>query len=697
MEVAQKLDFKLYLEGVPVEFESATITAQVGAPAIAQIRIPPTIKSQNVLPRTSVHLFYVDPNEIYDQDSPRGFEGELVFKLLFEGEVMGISYNKTTDMRSTTLVCSDITNNFDYAHRFVIEDIPSMLGAQCEELVVGQKARLGFSDQSDVNLSGPIARLVAGEEDVIEGVKKLIRGAFVGDQEGISTNEFLESVEDRFRITDRVTSVPDNEIGRLAEITNFLNIMSRGIGKTPPNVTLTQLINIFLTFIFYSRVSILSPSFRNNLIQSFILLPNIYFSPPPKCNVLFPDHIENIGYTDMFLRSPTRLFLQTAPFGTSQGQTGAFQCATTYMAPRELAELLPAGSTGKAKPPNNAHRVLTSEEKLKGIIPVFKSVGQPEYITLLGQRKDANGETVGTDPDSARNYLLNMAEYELDVRKAQTRSVNQMTGTFNPEVVVGAPVAAVDDVLFIFGMLESVTHTISAVSGAATNYMVSMSRRVPVGFTKPNLTNDSIRTVVETITAILEADSKKTDEERSEDDLSSLQPLLDSLVTLDGDERIIDITRRLVSSAVNERKSLINQYFVLLNDGIFEDLPETPRWVNTAFDVVDASDTYQQLYGCDSVMTPIDSNLENQFASIAVAVNEVFKAYKASEDRYNFTKRYTKRSNITNQLNFESFYGLDSLPARSKPYPASGPFTEKRQAPMRDYMADLILNRAHIG
>ncbi len=328
---------------------------------------------------------------------------------------------------------------------------------------------------------------------------------------------------------------------------------------------------------------------------------------------------------------------------------------------------------------------------------MFKSIGQPEYVTTLGQRTEPDGKTVGKDPDSQRNYLFNMAEYELDVRRAQTKRVNQMTGPFNPGVVVGAPMAVIDDVLFIFGMLESVTHTISAVSGASTNYMVSMSRRVPVDFKKPDLRNDSIRATVDNITAIITADAKKTDDARSEDDLSSLKPLLDSLVTLDADERIIDITRRLVSSAVNERKSLINQYFTLLNDGIFEDLPETPRWVNSAFDVENASETYQQLYGCDSVMTPIDSDLENQFASIAVAVNEVFRAYKASEDRYNFTRRYTKRSNITNQLNFNSFFGLGDLFARNQSYPATGPFTEKRQVPMKDYMSDLILNRAHIG
>jgi hypothetical protein len=698
METAQQLDFKLYLEGVPTPFEAANITSQIGSPAMARISLLPTVKSQNILPRTSVHLFYADSNSIYGGDAPEKFAGSQTFRLLFEGEVMGLSYSKSSNNRSTSIICSDVTNNFDYAHRYVIEDIPAMISAHCTELTLGQKANIAVSNEKDVGLNGPISKLVAGRNDIVEGVKELIKDVFIGNTRGISTNEFLESVENRFKITSRITSIQDNDIGRLAEIKNFLSIMSRGIGRTNPNTTLNQLLDIFLGFIFYNKNSILSPSFNNSKIQSFILSPNIYFSPPPRCNVLFPEHVENIGYSDMFLQSPTRLFLQTSPLGEPQDRLGSFQCANTYVAPRELAELLPSGGAGKAQTSNNNHRVLTSEERIKGIIPVFKSIGQPEYVTLLGQRNDKDGETVGQDLDSNRNYLLNMAEYELEIRKAATRSVDQMSGPFNPGVIIGAPIVILDDVLFIFGILEAVTHTISASSGVSTSYRVGLSRRMSLNFNKPDPDDTPVIVLIDVISNILKRDIAKSSAARSVDDLSSLKEPLDNLVELKADQRIIDLVRKMISSSVNERDGLINQFFILVELGIFEELPETPRWVNRRFDVNNAGQSYSELYGCQSIMEPLSPSEDlSKFNSASVAASELFNRYKVSEDKVSFAKRYTARSNIVTQLDFNKFYKLPDIFSKSKSYPAQGPFTEVRQKPIKNYIIDLLSNRAHPG
>ena len=698
MEVGLPLDFILYLEGVPVDFETISLDLQLGAPATATISIPPTVLSQKILPRTSVHIFYMDNDEVYSSEAPKELVNKPVFKLLFEGEVMALSYNKTTEGRATTLICSDITNNFDYAYRYVIEDVAPLSGSPCDEAVSGTKSTVGLVNNS--TLGGPIARFITGKDTIAEGVKALIKAVFTGDQtlSANPTNEFLESVEDRYRISERVSALTDEEIKLLAKIRNLSEIGARAVGRTPPNVSLTQIVNMFLSFIFYNRISMLTPSFNNGIIQTLVLLPNIYFSAPPKCNVLFPEHVGNIGYTDFFLQTPTRLLLQTPALGTNRPGSRFLQCSQTYLAPRELSSLLPTGGRGLAKNENDLHRKLTSEEKIKGIVPIFKVVGQPEYQTSLGERKETEDETLGKERDSPRNYMLNIAEYELEVRKAQTRNVNSITGPFNPEVVVGAPIVVLDDVLFIFGMLQRVSHVISANSGANTTYSISLSRRIPTQFDSLQLRTDEEAAAFATINNIIEADRNASDESRQENNLNSLSAPLDILVQFKSDSRLIDVVRRLIGSALNERDSIIKQYDDLVNDGIFEERPETPRWINSKFNDENASQSYKDLYGCGSLMDPIaESSSTETFSSLSKAASRLMDAYNVSEDRFGFTRRYTKRSTITTQHDFNNFYNLSPLRDRSQAYPATGPFTTRRRNAIVRYVNDLRLNRAHLG
>lgn len=697
MEAALPLDFKLYLEGVLVDFESVSITSKIGRPSMANISIPPTVLSQKILPRTSVHLFYMDPDESYSSSAPKELIGQPVFKLLFEGEVIAVSYNKTTEGRATTLVCSDLTNNFDYAHRFTIEDTAPLTGSPCEEMVSGTKAAIGL--RNNATIGGPISRFITNEETISEGVQRLIKAVFTGDSDLSEkpTNEFLESVESRYQISKRVTALQDEDIKRLSEVKNFEPLGARSIGRSPPTLSLTEIINMFLSFIYYNRISMIAPAYNNNVIESLVLLPNIFFSPPPRCNVLFPDHVGNIGYTDDFLRMPTRLFLQTSPVGTPGRGSRFTQCASTYLAPRELSAALPTGGSGLAKQENQLQRTLTSEEKLKGIVPVFKVVGQPEYVTSLGARSETKDEISGKDRDSVRNYMLNMAEYELELRRANTRSVNSMSGPFNPETVIGAPIVVLDEVLFIFGILHEVTHTIHAASGATTTYAIGLSRRVSTKFDELDLTDDTKSAIFETIDKIITADRLKDDDARKADNLESLTDPLNSLVEADGDERLIDVVRKFIGSALNERDSVLEQYDLLVNYGIYEELPETPRWINSKFSGSNASNSYTTLYGTSSILKPISSSSEQDYNSMSYAANKLMTSYNLSLDKYHFTKTYTKRSNITTQNDFNTFYGLPHLSDRSQSYPSGGPFTERRRKPVLRYSNDLKLNRAHSG
>jgi hypothetical protein len=131
----------LFLEGVEVPVISASVTVQPDMPASAAIQIVPTDMSMYLLPRTLVHLFYLDSSltdaeydeasKVYsklkeyrptstveDNDGNRQVHQDLAYKLLFVGEVIGINYRKTPLGRQTVLQCMDLSSYWDCCYQF---------------------------------------------------------------------------------------------------------------------------------------------------------------------------------------------------------------------------------------------------------------------------------------------------------------------------------------------------------------------------------------------------------------------------------------------------------------------------------------------------------------------------------------------------------------------------------------------------
>ena len=56
----QVLKLRLFLEGVEVPIISATIQSAPNSPMSASIQIPPLSEGTRFLPRTTVHVFFLD-------------------------------------------------------------------------------------------------------------------------------------------------------------------------------------------------------------------------------------------------------------------------------------------------------------------------------------------------------------------------------------------------------------------------------------------------------------------------------------------------------------------------------------------------------------------------------------------------------------------------------------------------------------
>ncbi len=144
---ATRLKLRLFLEGVEVPVIAANVQCVPNSPIVATIQVPPLAEGTRLLPRTAVHLYFLDfyatTNPFLDarslgsdlndptaEDELSGNSGlsegdsrNRDYKLLFGGELVGFAWTKSQNNRSLVLQCEDWSNYWDYAYQFENNDI----------------------------------------------------------------------------------------------------------------------------------------------------------------------------------------------------------------------------------------------------------------------------------------------------------------------------------------------------------------------------------------------------------------------------------------------------------------------------------------------------------------------------------------------------------------------------------------------
>ena len=169
LSFAQRIRIRLFLEGVELPIISAAVVAAPNSPSAASLQLPPLVEGTRLLPRTLVHVFFLDAYEAsnpfvmqsplagkmakkneadptddienpytsrYSDGGQQVPENSTViraapcgdiaphdwsnrrYKLLFGGEVVGFTWTKTPMNRSLIFQCEDFSNYWDYAYQW---------------------------------------------------------------------------------------------------------------------------------------------------------------------------------------------------------------------------------------------------------------------------------------------------------------------------------------------------------------------------------------------------------------------------------------------------------------------------------------------------------------------------------------------------------------------------------------------------
>ena len=112
-------------------------------------------------------------------------------------------------------------------------------------------------------------------------------------------------------------------------------------------------------------------------LNTAIVRPDVWFSAPPRCNVLFPHHILNQSYQRNWMQEPTRLLLKV--HDEFSGEDELFD--SYFFAPRARTA---KGKRHKGTLKELFDREIMHHELFTGILPLFTTMGEFNILALRG-------------------------------------------------------------------------------------------------------------------------------------------------------------------------------------------------------------------------------------------------------------------------------------------------------------------------
>lgn len=161
-------------------------------------------------------------------------------------------------------------------------------------------------------------------------------------------------------------------------------------------------------------------------LNTQIFRPDVWFTAPPRCNVLFPEHYNQLTYARSFLQEPTRFLLKTNDefFGEDE-LFDAF-----YYAPKSFTV---------AAQKRNLQAMLGNDlldhELFTGILPIFEKMGELNIFAARSGTVNGKMPKIGLAQRST-NFLYFKHRFA-----ARQMSVS---GRFNPYIAPGFPGLIID-------------------------------------------------------------------------------------------------------------------------------------------------------------------------------------------------------------------------------------------------------------
>lgn len=294
----QRVKVRLFVEGVEIPCISATVQSAPNSPLMCSLQILPLSEGTRFLPRSIVHLFFIDEFEVevpniltttkgrkvadttFEQVKKReGQEPNLEFsdsdvndhrlqnyKLLFVGEIMGFSWSKSPRSRSLVLQCADLSNYWDYAYQHNNTDL---FGPGYKALFSGGSTNL-FTDilASPGEIASKILQTPSTRYPSLKGLLggivhllEAIGGSYYYDKKYAGQNLFFSIAELRLHITQMITAYDKDPTSASLMGGGWDALFGRSLGSLGDQVSFRTVVNKLVSFIFHETYAQPCPKF----------------------------------------------------------------------------------------------------------------------------------------------------------------------------------------------------------------------------------------------------------------------------------------------------------------------------------------------------------------------------------------------------------------------------------------------------
>lgn len=290
---AKRLNLRLFLEGVEVPVVSAQVQGGDGQPASAVIQVIATDDIHNLKPCTLVHLMFLDlypdedvTNALLAADSVgyAGLSGDAAealtngYRLLFAGEYIRYSLQRSPSGRSVALQCLDFSIYWDRAKQYYMsggteEGSPQSKLAKAAAFMGAGAVSTGFvnedsgsATESLVSLLTSKSSLHPGADGALGGMVRLLEsigGVYRGNNKFNGLNDVFSAAELRLRLSQTL-GVPfgDDSTKALLNHKTFRSWLRATLSRNRGTVSFRQILEIVLGRCYHTHASVVAPPFR---------------------------------------------------------------------------------------------------------------------------------------------------------------------------------------------------------------------------------------------------------------------------------------------------------------------------------------------------------------------------------------------------------------------------------------------------
>lgn len=468
----------VYINGY--RFDPIHVTASFAAGDVCQFQVdvPPVPEWDLLLPRSHGAVFFLDP-----------MTG--TYRLMCEGEYVGVSRTKVgTGQRTRGLMFRGLHGSFEDTTFFNILGGIAAAGNSPDPVA----ALAAVSARANGNV---ISQQIAGKQFTPVSVTTVINDAV---KAGNVTAALLEiprrllaqtPVESYYfwaRHSDRkMWTFIDSEMKAAMDAQRWSDVLKNTVNALGlgPSATLMEVVQRYEETAFYQHLAVPAPPLyrttaasQSDLANASVddvaaaaakfYIPEMFFAPllynivPPACNTLFNDQLKSVSGTLAFAAVPTRYIAQYNPT-----ITGSSALPLLYMANDQYdVQNVSAQAAKLTAMQQISHGMFSEEELIRGVRSITGTIRFEK--TLKSGEGATNPQGRATLPDT----IDLIVRHEYNRAKGQNR-VLQITAVFQPYLVPGFPIVVEDGNMPFRGMVQSVTHSMSADGQPSTSVVVT--------------------------------------------------------------------------------------------------------------------------------------------------------------------------------------------------------------------------------